>query len=102
MVCPNRKPEGKFNIYFNGKDMGEVEPYIETDEDVNVSNLQDTRRLLTPQFTVPIKYQPLYAMRSKGWLMKDIMESPFVQAWANLFFIRGKYAVRPLSLWGIM
>ena len=52
MVCPDKKPKGKFHIYFNGKDMGEFEPYIETDEDVNVWNLQDARRLLTPRFTV--------------------------------------------------
>lgn len=102
MVCPDKKPEGKFHIYFNGKDMGEIEPYIETDEDVRIANLLHAKWLLTPRFTVPIKYQPLYAMHSKGWLMKDIMESLFVQALANLFFIRGKYAVRPLSLWGIM
>lgn len=101
MVCPDKKPEGKLHIYFNGKDMGEIEPYIETDEDVNVRNLQDARRLLTPRFTVPIQYQPLYVMRSKGWLMKE-MKSPFVQALATLFFIRGKYAVKPLSLWGMM
>jgi len=65
MVCPDKKPEGKLHIYFDSKDMGEVEPYIQTDEDVNVRNLQDARWLLTPRFTVPIKYQPLYAMRSK-------------------------------------
>lgn len=98
MVCPDKKPKGKFHIYFNGKDMGEVEPYIETDEDVNVWNLQDARRLLTPRFTVPIKYQPLFVMRSKGWLMKGIVESPFVQAWANLILIRGRYAVRPFMM----
>ena len=39
-----------------------------------------------------------YVMRSKGWLMKGIMESPFVQAWANLIFIRGRYAVRPFMM----
>ena len=102
MVCPGKKPEGKFQVVLDGKVIGEVESFVETVADVNVRNLQDASRLLTPRFTVPIKYQPLYAMRSKGWLMKDIMESPFVQALANLFFIRGRYAVRPLSLWGWM
>ena len=32
MVCPDKKPKGKLHVYFNGKDMGEVEPYIQTDE----------------------------------------------------------------------
>ena len=29
MVCPDKKPKGKLHVYFNGKDMGEVEPYDE-------------------------------------------------------------------------
>ena len=102
MVCPNKKPKGKFHIYVNDVDMGEIDHYIETDEDVRISNRLYSKWLLTPQFSVPIKYQPLYVMRSTGWLMKDIMESPFIQASARLLFIRGKYAVRPLTLWGIM
>ena len=98
MVCPDKKPKGKLHIYFNGKDMGEIDPYIETDEDVRISNRLYSKWLLTPQFSAPIKYQPLYVMRSTGWLMKDIMESPFIQAWANLIFIRGRYAVRPFMM----
>ena len=38
MVCPNKKPKGKFHIYVNDVDMGEIDPYIETDEDVRISN----------------------------------------------------------------
>ena len=83
MVCPNRKPEGKLHVYFNGKDMGEVEPYIkdmgevepyiETDEDVRITNLLLARRLLTPR---------------KGYFIAGV--SRRIEA------IRGPYAVRPL------
>lgn len=75
MVCPDKKPEGKFHIYFNDKDMGEIESYIETDEDVRIANLLYSKRLLTPRkikmvFTAFV-FNPLEA-------------------------IRGPYAVRPL------
>lgn len=73
MVCPNRNPEGKLHIYFDGKDMGEVEPYIETDEDVRITNLLLARRLLTPR---------------KGYFIAGV--SRRIEA------IRGPYAVCPL------
>jgi len=81
MVCPGKKPKGKLHVYFNGKDMGEVEPYIQTDEDVRIANLLHSKWLLTPRkikmvFTAFV-FNPIEA-------------------------IRGPYAVRPLSLWGWM
>lgn len=81
MVCPDKKPKGKFRVYINGKDMGEIKPRIQTDEDVRIANLLHARWLLTPKkikmvFTAFV-FNPIEA-------------------------IRGPYAVRPLSLWGIM
>ena len=74
MVCPDKKPKGKFHIYFNGKDMGEVEPYIETDEDVRIANLLESKWLLTP--------------------MKKVSFTAVV--FRRIEAIRGFYAVRPL------
>ncbi len=69
MVCLGRKIKEKFHIYFNGRDMGEVEPYIETDEDVRIVNLLYSKWLLTP---------------------------PPAIVFNRLGAVRGFYAVRPL------
>ena len=73
MVCPDKKPKGKLHVYYNGKDMGEVEPYIETDEDVRITNLLLARRLLSPR---------------KGYFIASVSR--------RIETIRGFYAVRPL------
>ena len=73
MVCPDKKPKGKFQIVYDGEVMGEIEPYIETDEDVKFRNRQDAYMLLTPpkmSFTAIV--------------------------FNRLETIRGFYAVRPL------
>lgn len=104
MVCPSKiSSSDSFLVMVGGETTGVAKTGIEISE-AWVDEVQDVEPMLkrfTEKVSVPLKCQPLYVLRSDPW-MKGIMNSPYVQAIANLVVLRGGRAVCPLSLWGIM